>query len=372
MGLVAWLQSLRGKARDSASPVSTSYPRHHDTRSSTQWSSKTERRTPTPTQAQYDAGMESKKARRRSRATSLSRPKSLHSSKNRRSWFGGKPDENEDIPVMPRLVSMGDQQHQQDAGRREVGVTALSMPSDTRNPRPIINRAYSRKEDESTAGERELRRRPSWFNNRTTVEALPPLPPAVPISLPTASKPSTSTLPADKRRSRAASVKSVNSTRSRKKRSSFWASSNPDDESDSDVPPVPALVRGASTESSCNESSDASDDRHRTIRKSITGEDLKQRPLSTASRKYVPKSAAKGFLKSTNGASDEARKSFRQSFHLEDQADMVCLTEEQRVEWAKLMERENKLEDPFESAEDDGNQKFSNSQALAALEFGIR
>ncbi|EME88914.1 uncharacterized protein MYCFIDRAFT_76297 [Pseudocercospora fijiensis CIRAD86] len=187
---------------------------------------------------------------------------------------------------------MGDQRHQQNAGRREVGVAALPMPSDGRNPRPIISRAYSRKEDEPTA--------------------------------------------------------------------------------ESDVPPVPALVRGASTESSCNEFSDASDDRRRTVRKSTNGEDAKQRPLSTASRKYVPKSAAKGFLQSTNGASDEARESFRQSFHLEDQADMVCLTDEQRLEWAKLMERETKLEDPFESTEDDKNHKFSNSQALAALEFGIR
>lgn len=55
---------------------------------------------------------------------------------------------------------------------------------------------------------------------------------------------------------------------------------------------------------------------------------------------------------------------------------MVCLTDEQRVEWAKLMEKDNKLEDPFESPEDgvetSGKHKFANDQALAALEFGIR
>ncbi|KAK4507809.1 hypothetical protein PRZ48_001544 [Zasmidium cellare] len=281
--------------------------------------------------------------RRKSRTPTVARPTSKKS--NRRSWFGGRPDRDEDVPAVPRLV-----QHtktRDDDVRPGTAITTNTI--ETQGRRHSIARSLSRKK--------------SWFKAQepqVTVEALPPMP--VTVNQP---KAATSTLPADQRRRRN-SVKTIErrgSTASTvrpkvKKRSSFWASSNPDD-SDSDIPPVPALIRDDSS----------SDDNQPT---------RKPRPLSTIStssrKSYTPKSAAKGFLKSTNGASEEQRKSFRRSFHLEDESDLVCLTEEQRIEWAKLMNGQSKSEeraDVPQTEERKGN-RYSNAQALAALEFGVR
>ncbi|KAM3419411.1 hypothetical protein BST61_g5340 [Cercospora zeina] len=239
---------------------------------------------------------------------------------------------------------------------------------------------------------RTTKRRSSRYtqHDRGPVEALPTLP-STPVTVDRPAYPATSTLPADKRRSRHASTStlrrqpSISSVRSRRSRSrsSFWLSSNPDD-SDSDIPPVPPLCRGESSESVRR---DGSEDSMRVSRRPTRDDEepQKARPLSvmsTTSRKsYVPRSAAKGFLSSTKGASDETRKSFRKSFNLEDENAMVCLTEEQRVEWAKLMNGDMKLaEITATSTSEIGKEannpptrsSFSNSQALAALEFGIR
>lgn len=88
----------------------------------------------------------------------------------------------------------------------------------------------------------------------------------------------------------------------------------------------------------------------------------------------MPKSAAKGFLSSTNGASDAARMSYRQSFRIDATTDLVCLTDEQRLEWAKLMKEPHRTYEQPKVAATLANDedKYSNAQALAALEFGIR
>lgn len=309
--------------------------------------------------------------RSKSRASAV-RPTSQHGKKNnRRSWFGGRADPDEDVPAVPRLV-------QQDTNSNAYGpgtAVTTSTVDETRPRRHSIARSLSRKK--------------SWFGksqeSEVTVEALPPMP-VNNITQP--AKAATSTLPADQRRRRN-SVKTLerrgstaSTIKPRKKRNSFWESSNPDD-SDSDVPPVPALVRDGTPDSNSGASSHNVDDTR--TERATRGDGIKQpRPISTISttsrKSYVPRSAAKGFLKSTAVASDEQRKSFRRSFHMEDDAAMVCLTEEQRIEWAKLMNNEGKFEDrsatqqpdPERTEEDKAKVRYSNAQALAALEFGTR
>jgi hypothetical protein len=78
-------------------------------------------------------------------------------------------------------------------------------------------------------------------------------------------------------------------------------------------------------------------------------------------------------LKSTNGASDSQRKSYRDSFKLGDGADLVCRSHEQRVAWEKLMSEGAMFNDSHEVVVKEHSPRvdtFSNAQALAALEFG--
>jgi hypothetical protein len=262
-----------------------------------------------------------------------------------------------------------------------------------------------------------VRRKKSWFANdhRGAVDSsLRGLPP-VPVTVDQAAQRATSTLPAAKRKSMGEA--SIKSRRRSQSRSSFFISSNPD-ESDSDVPPVPALTRADSTESSHHDSSD--NDNSRTARNTViynghgggggsiistSGNGIhgpkKSRPLSsrsTSSRKsYTPRSAAKGFLHSTtNGAAEDARRSLRKSYHLDNDATLVCLTDEQHDAWAQLMGRGDggmrkrahapvdvlvgrRDGDGDDERERDGGAplppttkrgSFANAEALAALEFG--
>lgn len=376
MGLVSWLQSLRGNVRETITQSSPSRQRTSPT-SRFGHLRMGSRNTPTPTNGQREQETEAKKDNRRSRRFSLA------ANKNRRSWFGGRPDteEFESVPPMPVLKG-----HQR-LGSNEHELSALPSPTTGPTKRYSMGRTYSRTDDAKNAG---------------PVQALPPLPP-MPVTVTQASQPATSSLPdAEKRKSRRQSMKSVKTLQrmpseasmrtvtKRKSRNSFWKSSNPD-ESESDIPPVPALSRGDSTESTRDNSDTSEEPRQarRSVRvenksgshirsKSAVSTKTTMTTMSTSSRKsYVPRSAAKGFLKSTNGASEESRKSFRKSFAMEDDAPMVCLTDEQQIEWAKLMAEGHKLtplrpaETQSKTEEVDGR-KFSNAQALAALEFGVK
>ncbi|KAF2207854.1 hypothetical protein CERZMDRAFT_101880 [Cercospora zeae-maydis SCOH1-5] len=355
MKFLAWIQSLRGRSHDDPGHSHSSYQRADP---SSTFSNKR-----TSTMTGYHVESSPPKGHRRSRGLSLSRPRSIYN--NGRSWFGGRrPDTDEEVPEMPKMVLHAGQM-------RDIPLNVLP----------------------SKQAEQATTRRPSsrfTQDERGPVQAMPTLP-SMPVTVDRPAQPATSTLPADKRRSRHASTStlrrqsSISSARSRRSRSrsSFWVSSNPD-ESDSDIPPVPPLCRGDSSESVRR---NGSEDSMRTSRRCTRNneEPEKARPLSvvsTTSRKsYVPRSAAKGFLSSTNGASAETRKSFRKSFNMEDETAMVCLTEEQRMEWAKLMNGDIKLAEITTTPTselgkgDDTPPKrcsFSNSQALAALEFGIR
>lgn len=303
--------------------------------------------------------------RRKSRVPTAAQSTSQQNKKNnnRRSWFGGRADPEEDVPAVPRMVQHNENLTDQDLGPGTAITTNMTEVGDNRR--------------HSIA--RSLHRTKSWFKSQepsVTVEALPPMP----VTVAQPAKAATSTLPADQRRRRN-SVKTIerrgsvaSTVRPKSKRHSFWASSNPDD-SDSDVPPVPALVRDHSPTSSSNASINNVDN---TTEKRATRQARPLSTVSTASRKsYTPRAAAKGFLKSTNGASDEQRKSFRKSFSLEDDADLVCLTDEQRIEWVKLMNEREKFEarqqpEPARTDEEKASDRYSNAQALAALEFGVR
>lgn len=289
----------------------------------------------------------------------------------RRSWFGGKPDADEDIPAMPTLVRT-DYNH-------NGGIKSPTLGRSSRNNGMDYVQLPEDKRDKRT----------SAFATRQNVTAIGALPP-MPTNADYTTTPATSTLPAEQRRSRRQSMKSLHrsnsqaSTKSRRKSRSFWTSSNPDDE-DEDVPPVPALYNGTSPDSiTRNDPFDDDDDQTRgRARSSTHGEGQKQpRPVSTASRRsYVPKSAASGFLKSTNGASETQRKSYRRSFNLGEGVELVCVTDEHRIEWEKLMNKHAKMEDSVFDSNDNkdgeevaeaGGNRFSNAQALAALEFGVR
>lgn len=337
MGVASFLHSLRGKSQEpSSSPPS----------------SPSQQCSPTSNPANTDGfEMLSKDSHRRSPALNLSRPNATHC-KDHRSWFDERLDIDQalpDTPISPFTAPP----------------SAHSVPYG-----PDLEREYLKFSRDS----------------RAPVEALPtpPLTPCTserpPLSPCTSERPPlspTTTMSAYERKDSHISnahrrKSSTFSTRSRRKsRSSFWESSNPDD---SDVPPVPALSRGASSES---------------ITQSISGESVPSsptssmhRPMSVASttsrRSYVPRSAARGFLRSTSGASVETRASFRASFNVKQDVDMVCLTDEQRLEWAKLMAEDVRLGDiPTPAAEmgkhhQIGSLDSSQMQALAALECGAR
>lgn len=286
---------------------------------------------------------------------------------------------------MPRLVQPSRHEHTGSRGAQESAGTTTTTTNDgntkRKSRRYSIGRALLGKEkqtdDDNTAPPRRpslsLRRQSSSKSGRVTVETLPPLPP-MPMSIPQTSQPATSSLPAN-RRSRAGSIKSVSSQK--RKSRGFWTSSNPADDSDDDVPPVPGLTRDHTPP----ESEDDGIGHARTttgLAKTVSrgsGDSKAARPVSVSSRKsYVPRSAAKGFMNSTNPASEATRISYRKSFRIDASTDLVCLTDEQRMEWAKLMgEPHRTYEQPKKAVGMvDESEKFENAQALAALEFGIR
>jgi hypothetical protein len=399
MGLMSWFQSLRARGQEDRAftPTSRSSKKTmaHNKREAT-----VQPMPSTPQMSSFDSDFDIKPIKRKTRGRSFSRPKSSHTTTGRRrSWFGGRPDTDDDIPQVPKLVKHGGPY-----------VELPAMPSPPRPATVVPDDTTTR-----TTPQPPVRRKKSWFANdhRGAVDSsLRGLPP-VPVTVDQAAQRATSTLPAAKRKSMGEA--SIKSRRRSQSRSSFFISSNPD-ESDSDVPPVPALTRADSTESSHHDSSD--NDNSRTARNTViyngngggsiistSGNGIhgpkKSRPLSsrsTSSRKsYTPRSAAKGFLHSTtNGAAEDARRSLRKSYHLDNDATLVCLTDEQHDAWAQLMGRGDggmrkrahapvdvlvgrRDGDGDDERERDGGAplppttkrgSFANAEALAALEFG--
>ncbi|KAK0306185.1 hypothetical protein LTR82_016483 [Friedmanniomyces endolithicus] len=209
-------------------------------------------------------------------------------------------------------------------------------------------------------------------------------------------------------------------------RNTWWASNNsgnplsddnPDDIAAPPIPAVPALTwdhDGTATPDSSiafTASPDNSDDAFAArlehagfadspVRTVTRGASIKHpRPVSGVSlssrKSYVPRNAAKGFLRSTSG-----RSSRRHSLLDDGDGGMICLSDEQQREWEKLKHLMITLEsrqdeggspvykspDVVSLAEDNGvlgmlrqmeeeedrrhRLMYSNAEALAALEFG--
>ncbi|EME49859.1 hypothetical protein DOTSEDRAFT_68599 [Dothistroma septosporum NZE10] len=320
------------------------------------------------------AASNEERSKGRAATPSQSKPKS-----RRRSIFGGRHDDDEYVPAMPGRAYSRHNKARDGIEMMPPGSAASndSQTSATTSKPRRLSLGYalgSRSKDDS--------KRKSWFSsNRQTITAadMPPLPP-MPVIIPDTRGSARAALPLDKRRSRAASIKSTTSTVRGPKRRSFWASSNPDD-SDEEIPPVPSLTPDSMT-SDPFDNVDYTRSVDLTQTTTRTYDTKPGRPLSVSTvrtvRSYKPKSAAKGFLKSTSGATETARLSYRKSFNVEDDAAMVCLTEEQRIEWAKLMNEGDTFQDhslrtmKSHTSDCSGKDKFSNDQALAALEFGVR
>lgn len=139
-----------------------------------------------------------------------------------------------------------------------------------------------------------------------------------------------------------------------KRRSRIWVSSNPDDE-DEYVPPTPTLVRDSvptpESPRSANslENSKTSSQWARLIQNDQDSDDKILENMSRAhftppNSLYVPRSAAKGFLASTNVASDATRRTWRKSAMFGDNQPMVCLTNEHRQEWERMKQLVEALE----------------------------
>ncbi|KAK3675478.1 hypothetical protein LTR78_004561 [Recurvomyces mirabilis] len=372
------------------------------------------------------------KSKRKSRSFSMSKHKADGQTIKRRSWFGGKPEE-EAVPAVPKLppftalppMPISTLRPEAEDIRPGTALTVddqieLDTPKTPKLGEPKAEKRKSRRlslgqalkgrtRSKSTASQAA----PTLEKRQSVLGGLRDMAPPVP-ALPVASPPpelideDTGMVPsalvvAEKRKSRRFSLsraltverrKSTASTKS--SRRSWWQSSNPDDGESSPppVPAVPALIQDdgmrtpdssiAYTASPDNsdliESNPFSDGPMRTATRGTT---MKQpRPISgisVSSRKsYVPKSAAKGFLRSTSGRMSENRHSLME----DGDGGTVCLSEEQQKEWDKLkllmdaMDRRHdvgvvgmlrELEDD-EDGED--RRMFSNAQALAALEFG--
>ncbi|KAF2768916.1 hypothetical protein EJ03DRAFT_351755 [Teratosphaeria nubilosa] len=203
-------------------------------------------------------------------------------------------------------------------------------------------------------------------------------------------------------RSRSKSTVSVVSNKS--KRRSWFVSSNPDDDDDhsgagTPIPQAPPLVYGNGSEtpdSSVGTARSPDPFKMAAWQESTTGTGYRGGSINTPRavsglsltarrrRSYTPKNAAGGFLSSTSpkaGGSDR-RYSYRHSFLDDGDGGMICLSVEQQKEWDKLKH----LMDVMEQRQDDGvvamlreleedeerdqESRFSNAQALAALQFG--
>ncbi|KAH9814278.1 hypothetical protein Tdes44962_MAKER05716 [Teratosphaeria destructans] len=203
---------------------------------------------------------------------------------------------------------------------------------------------------------------------------------------------------------RSRSKSTVSAVSNKNKRRSWFASSNPDDDDDrsgssTDIPQVPPLVSGNGSETPDSsvgtarspdpfkiaawaEGTSATGYRDGSIStpRAVSGLSLTARRR----RSYTPKNAAGGFLSSTSpkaGGSDR-RSSYRHSLLDDGDGGMICLSDEQQREWEKLkhlmdlMEQRQDngviamLRELEEDEERDQRSRFSNAQALAALEFG--
>lgn len=325
--------------------------------------------------------------------------------KKRRSWFGAKVQADEDVPTVPALPSVEDV-------RPGTTVTTDDSASWRKAASPSPDAVVKKERRKSIFGTRKRSKssvpsmhRRSLFGGNRTIESLPPPIPSMP-SIAVNRDPG-KTPPLDVHQG-LASPKSLNGgfsqSRStsnasvRKKRRSWFVSSNPDYSDDDEPPPIPALIYddGSVTPTSSvpmtrmppqpcptDHSIFIKSPVHAVTR---VGSTKQSRPASSATlagnrRSYTPRNAANGFLKSTT---PDTRSAFRHSLLDDGDGGIICLSEEQQREWEKLQHLMDVLErrkDQHhlvgtigEVGEREAKQDralFENSETLAALEFGI-
>ena len=355
-----------------------------------------------------------RQARRKSRGPILAKQKSEGNLKKRRSWFGGRPAHEEDVPALPALPPFGGHRFIADmpnekAARPGTAVTANERISWSKSTTP---EAYTPKLEKRKSFFHRKRSK-SWFGGRPAevdAPAVPPMPmradiqqraiDAAPLEREDGEEKRNSRLSLGRASSRSASIK--------RKRKSWLQSSNPDDTDDEPptLPPVPPLAQHdhfytPDSSVATTRSPDQADfvdpavfadspvrsyPAESPIHTISRCNSIKQpRPISGVSlssrRSYVPKNAASGFLKSTTNS---RRSSYRHSLLDDGDGGMMFLSEEQQLEWEKLkkllevVERRQNDEIIGKLREEDedeyGNKRDrgldSNAEALAALQFG--
>jgi hypothetical protein len=369
------------------------------------------------------SSFEDMKLKRQSRSFGFFKQKSKSQSdlplKSRLSWFGGKPDSDEDVPAVPSLpayLSTGHEEQfdldDEEDTRPGTALTTDQPVSWSCSPSPAIQEKRRKrlsifgkwKRSQSTASQSK---RQSLFGgtNRSRQETAPPVP-ALPVNLSTHGvwTPVTNLEDRQGKRSRRGSLSRAlsrarsksDTTTTKNKRRSWIESSNPD-EADDDLPPplpaVPSLMYDrssnftpeSSVETRSPENFEPADAvgiyEEDAVRMITRGNSIKQpRPVSglnlSARRSYIPRNAANGFVMSTN-----ARSSHRHSLLDDGEGGLIYLSEEQQREWDKLkflmdeMDHKQDRAAVGSLAEFGGDQDrvegapHSNADALAALEF---
>jgi hypothetical protein len=213
---------------------------------------------------------------------------------------------------------------------------ASSVPLEKKQKRFSLSSRLSRRISDYTIG-----------NIRNSGEGAPPRVPAIPAHFQQNSQtpPTTARLPSSRRANSNARNLILpndrsNSTTSQHRHSRLWQSSNP---ADDDVQRSPVSSRDTS-ENLLNTGSRSTFSVSRNNSSNTEGSATTQG--SRAASVYVPRSAAKGFLSSTTGASKEAKQEWRRSALLISGGDRnsnapidICLTDEHTREWEHLKAR---------------------------------
>ncbi|KAF2716400.1 hypothetical protein K431DRAFT_298691 [Polychaeton citri CBS 116435] len=313
----------------------------------------------------------------------------------RKSFFGGKKEGESDVPAVPTLSDL--------KAATSTAAAATTVVTEQKEKRKSVFRSKSTE---------TLRRRMSLLGGKPDPDVDVPAVPSVPGSsrpvtaaIPTSTSPphaspqqqsqpsKASTQDAEKRKSVVKERRQSTITRrqSRRSRARSWlvSSSNPDHDSEINataLPSMPALTHSSSASDTSVSSSIGPQGRGKNAQRPMSCGGA----LSGGDRLYLPRSAAKGFLKSTTLAPEAARQSYRRSLGMRgddfDDAAMF-LSEEQMAEWERLKGMfvhekgpEGSMSGGVLSAqEDEADRKrgegreglFSDNDALAALECGI-
>jgi hypothetical protein len=216
---------------------------------------------------------------------------------------------------------------------------ASSVPLESKQKRYSLSSRLSRRISDYTIG-----------NIRHSGEGAPPRVPAIPAQYQQNSQtpPTTARLPASRRAHSSSKNLVLPSDRSdstsHRRNSRLWQSSNPEVD---DLQRSPVSSRDTTTENLLTTGSRSTLSVSRNNSSDTAGSATTRDSRATTSC-YIPRSAAKGFLSSTSGASSEAKREWRRSAALliggggdrNSGAPIdICLTDEHTREWEHLKAR---------------------------------